>query len=355
MSIVLRRIDCKSVLGTGGAKWRLLLPVLPLLVLGESTQPPAFLREPDYHIQKQGDVWSVRKPKLRVLEMTAPAEAWTVYSGATRAAAEKRMTALPRLRLNRPLVQFDPVTRERKPIENWTSEPDAQEAAHDVDAIASRFGSPAARALISSTPVYLARLNGAFAHTAEEPDDSRRFVIYLDPFRATGRLHAAATLAHELVHVERYRVRGFHANRAASVLPGRDFILLAAADELEAVHAEAALITAFLNGLSTDVREAAKEAMPSGQFRWPKALIILLGFESPADPETRMNEARRQIALDLNHQAARYWAFHHFEQLPRDLRTTITDWHSRSPEWRDIARQRPEWARAGADVQAPAP
>ena len=32
------------------------------------TEIPAFLREPGYFIEKQGDKWAVKKPGLRILE-----------------------------------------------------------------------------------------------------------------------------------------------------------------------------------------------------------------------------------------------------------------------------------------------
>ena len=90
--------------------------------------------------------------------------------------------------------------------------------------------------------------------------------------------------------------------------------------------------------------------MPSAQFKWPLALKVLLGLEGPGVPGARTNEVRRHIALELNPQAARYWAFPGKEPSPPDLRAAIRDWYSRSPEWKTIVRERKKWARAGARV-----
>jgi hypothetical protein len=342
---------------------RLVIDVLMGLLLVQATAEPggpvemagtpAFLQEPDYLIE-QGDKWRVKKPRLQLIEPVESGlpEAWTIFEDEQRAAVEQHKSALPRLRLNRVLVRFNPLTRQRTPIADWTGQGDAQEIERDIHSLVNRFAPAAAQALFSSIPLYMARLNGATGHTAEEPGDSRRFVIYLDPFRATGRLHAASTLVHELSHVERYQTRGFHANRAAAVLPKADFILLGAADELAAYQAEAALIESFLDSISSGaVRRAVRQTMPSVQLRWPMALIVLLGFEGPADTAARMKEAREQVVLDLQHHAGRYWDVHHEDVLDPALQSAIRDWYSRSREWRDIAGQRGDWLEAGAQVQ----
>jgi hypothetical protein len=259
------------------------------------------------------------------------------------------MKALPRLRLNRALVEFNPLTRQRTLIEDWRDQGDAQEIEADIQALLDRFAPPVANALFSSIPLYMARLSGATGHTAEEWNDHQHFVIYLDPFRATGRLHAASTLIHEFSHVERYRIRGFHGNRAAAILPKPDFILLGASDELAAYQAEATLIAAFLSSMASEpLRGAASTAMSSSQLRWPAALTALLGFEPPSDPAERMKQARARILLDLESQAGRYWDLHHKDSLDPTLAATIGNWYSRSQEWRDIDAQRADWQEAGA-------
>ena len=250
------------------------------------------------------------------------------------------MNALPRLRLNGAFVSYSPITKQRALVEDWTGENDSQEIGADIDLLLKRFASPVARDLWTSTPLYMARLNGAAGHTAEEPDDFRRFVIYLDPFEATGRLHAASTLVHELSHVERYRGRGFHANRSVAVLPKAHFILLGAADELAGYQAEAALIAAFLNNISDQaVHRAVRQWMRSVHLKWPIPLRLLLGFEGPAAESARMREARKQIVFDLQRPAGRYWDAHHKDSLDPALAATIRDWYSTSQEWKEISRQ----------------
>jgi hypothetical protein len=317
---------------------------------------PAFLQEPGYFIERQGDKWAVKKPGLRVLESgeNRPPQAWTIFEDSLRVTAERRMKALPRLRLNRELVEFNPLTRRRTLIVNWKDESDAQEIESDIRALLDRFAPPAAKALFSSIPVYQARLSGATGHTAEEWNDHQRFVIYLDPFRATGRLHAACTLMHELSHAERYRVRGFHGNRAAAVLPRPDFILLGASDELAAYQSEAGLIDSFLNSLANEaLRRTVSTAIPSSQLRWPAALTGLLGFEGPSDPAERIKEARGRILLELENQAGRYWDLHHKDSLDPGLAATIRSWYSQSQEWREIDAQRSAWRDAAARMQGP--
>jgi hypothetical protein len=320
------------------------------------TEIPAFLQEPSYFIEKQSDKWAVKKPGLRILEPAGSRSprAWTIFEDTQRATVERRMKALPRLRLNRALVEFNPLTRQRTLIVDWKDQGDAQEIGTDIQALLDRFAPPAAKALFSSIPLYMARLSGATGHTAEEWNDHQRFVMYLDPFRATGRLHAASTLIHELSHAERYRMRGFHGNRAAAVLPKPDFILLGASDELAAYQTEATLVTSFLNSIASEaLRQAVSAAMPSGQLRWPTALTVLLGFAGPSDPTERMREVRARILLELESQAGRYWDIHHKDSLPPTLATTIRDWYSQSREWRDIAAQRADWRDAGARMQGP--
>lgn len=302
--------------------------VWSLLFLQASGGAPAILWEPPYFLEREGDTWHVKKPRL-----DAPSQAWTVFESRRRPTAEQRKSALPRVRLNRPLVRFNPATRERKPVADWTGQDDAREVEAAIRALLARFAPPEARALFSQTPLYMARLYAASGHTAEEPDDFRRFVVYLDPFRATGRLHAASTLVHELTHVARYRARGFHANRAAAVLPQQDFILLGLADELAGYRAEAAFLEAYLNASSEAAR--IREAMPSAQLRWPAALVALAAG--------RTKEARGQITLDLHRQAARYWESHRGDRLDPAIEAAIRDWYPQSPEWRAIAAQRADF------------
>ena len=91
-------------------------------------------------------------------------------------------------------VRFDPATNARTAIADWTGQEDAQQVDADVREIVngSRQSGPVPCALLQSTPVYMARLSGATGHTAEDGSDDARFIIYVDPFRATGRLHAAS-------------------------------------------------------------------------------------------------------------------------------------------------------------------
>jgi hypothetical protein len=320
----------------------------------EPTAIPAFLQEPSYFIEKQGDKWAVKKPRLRVLEVAeSPSpQAWTIIEDSQRAVVERRMKTLPRLRLNRALVEFNPLTRQRTLIADWKDQGDAQEIEADIQALLDRFAPPAPKALLSSIPLYQARLSGATGHTAEEWNDRQSFVIYLDPFRATGRLHAASTLIHELSHIERYRMRGFHGNRAAAVLPKPDFILLGASDELASYQAEAMFIASFLNSIASEaLRRTVSTAMPSSQLRWPTALTVLLGFEGPSDPAERIKAARARILFELESQAGRYWDIHHKDSLAPALAATIRIWYSQSREWRGIAAQRTDWRDAGAQMQ----
>lgn len=312
---------------------------------------PGFLQEPGYFVEKGGK-WRLRKPKLQVLEPESdPLQAWTIFEDEHRASVEEKMKALPRLRLNRALVSYNPVTRQRTLIEDWTGENDSQEIEADIQLLVKRFGSAAARDLLPSTPLYMARLNGAAGHTAEEPDDYRKFVIYVDPFEATGRLHAASTLVHELSHIERYRRRGFHANRTAAVLAKADFILLGVTDELAGYQAEAALVAAFVSGSSSEaMHRAVRKWMPSAQLRWPIPLRLLLGFEGPADNPVRIEKARKQIVLELQRRASRYWDFHHEDSLDPNLAAAIRRWHSTSGEWKEISRQRRDWLDAVTDA-----
>jgi hypothetical protein len=317
----------------------------------ETAGTPAFLQEPDYFLAKDEGKWIVRKPAFRIFDATER-DAWPIFESDQWARAEQLKNGLPPLRLNRALVTFNPLTRRRTPVADWSGQKDALEVEEDLRALLRRFGSPAAWELHSSVPFYMARLSGASGYTAEEPDDATRFVIYLDPFRATGRLHAASTWVHELAHVERYRSRGFHANRAAPVLSKADFILLGVSDELAGYRAEAALIESFFKSLTSEaLRRSAREAMPSPRLRWPVALRTLLGLEREQAGGGRVKQARRHIVLDLERQAGRYWEMHRGDQLPPELESAIRSWHSGSPEWKDIARERSQWAAAGAGVR----
>ncbi len=290
--------------------------------------PPVILREPAYFLEKERNGWRVTKPRL-----DAPSQAWIVFESPRRSTAEQRASGLPRIRLNRALVRFDPATRKRTAVADWTGQRDAEEVESAVRALLMRFAPPAAQELFAQTPLYMARLYAASGHTAEEPDDWRRFVVYLDPYRATGRLHAASTLVHELAHVERYLARGFHANRAAGILPKADFILLGLVDELAGYCAEAAFVGAYLE--TSDEAEAILDAMPSPELRWPPAVIALL----------RKQDARAQVMLDLASQAARYWEAHRADRLDPALEAAIREWYARSPEWKAIAAQRGDFYR----------
>jgi hypothetical protein len=190
----------------------------------------------------------------------------------------------------------------------------------------------------------MARLFGASGHTAEESTDGTRFVVYLDSFRATGRLHAASTLLHELTHVQRYRARGFHANRAASVLPKEDFVLLGLADEFAAYQAEANLVRRVLDSETKDqVRQAAREALRDPDLNWPIALTVLLGFEGPSEEGHRIKEARRQVLLDVEGTAGKYWESRHTASSDPLLRQKIEYWYKHSLERKTISAERPAW------------
>jgi hypothetical protein len=319
-----------------------------------SAEIPAFLQEPGYFIEKKVGKWAMKKPKLRVLQISQipSPQAWTIFEDTQRTTVEERKKALPHLRLNREFVAFNPLTRQRTLLEDWTDQGDAQEIEADIHAILDRFAPAAATTSLSSIPLYMSRLSGASGHTAEEWNDHQRFVIYIDPFRATGRLHAASTLVHELSHVEHYRMRGFHGNRAAVVLPKEDFILLGASDELAAYRAEVALITSCLNSITSEsLRRAVNTAMPSVQLRWPTTLSLLLGFEGPPDPREQLKEARKRILLELWSQAGRYWDSHHRDTLNPALLATIRHWYSQSREWSDIVAQSAEWRDAEAPIR----
>lgn len=323
-----------------------------ILLLGALAMPgvPELLQEPDYEVVRDGDAWVVRKPEL------GGRRPITISRHPDRSAAESRKRALPRLRLSGPVVRFNPATNERIVSADWTMEEDARQIEADVREIVDRCAPPGLRALRSSTPLYLARLLGATGHTAEESTDPTRFVVYLDPFRATGRLHAAATIVHELAHVERFRARGFHANRAAAVLPKGEFVLLGLADELAAYTVEASLVQGFLekpeNG---DVRTAAPRVMRRPEFRWPLALSTLLGFAGFADRAGQIREARRQVVLDLARIAGRYWDGHHTDSLDPALRQTILTWYKQSREWKEISAERSAWRKAESGLSLVTP
>lgn len=314
------------------------IAVLLLVLAGN----PDFLRESGYFVARDGEEWVVRKPRA------GGRPPLTISRHRDRQAAESRTGALPVLRLSAAFVHFDPVTNSRTVIGDWTAEEDAREISAGVGGILDLFAPPALRALLETTPLYMARLFGATGHTAEESADPTSFVIYLDPFRATGRLHAASTLVHELTHVERCRVRGFHANRAAAVLSKKDFVLLGLADELAAYEAEANLVRRFLDAQADrDVRRAAAAGMCNRELQWPRAVTVLLGFEGPPGEAGRMVEARRQVTLDLKSIAARYWEARHKDPLDASLRQRIRRWYKGSKEWKAIASQASDWRKAG--------
>jgi hypothetical protein len=318
-----------------------LLPIIiGLLALAPPIAVPDFLREPEYAVVKDGGRWSVRKPAVGA---HGPL---TVSRHPDRRLAESRRRSLPRVRLNVPYVRFDPASYKRTAIADWTEAPDAQAVALDVRDLLTRFAPPGIGGLLDTTPVYMTRLAGAAGYTAEESADCKRYVVYLDPFRATGRLHAAATLVHELTHVQRYRARGFHANRAATVLPKEDFILLGLADELDAYRAEAHLVRSFL-GRQADsgVWTSARKAMRRPELNWPVALTTLLGIEGPAGRNGTL-EARREVLLALAPGAGRYWDARHAGPIDPPLRQTIRDWYKTSREWMEIEAERPEWRQA---------
>ena len=190
-------------------------------------------------------------------------------------------------------------------IADWTGQEDAQQIEADVRDILNRFAPAEARRCFSQLLFIWRDYPAQPATPPRRSTDHARFVIYLDPFRATGRLHAAATILHELTHLERYRVRGFHANRAAAVLPKKDFVLLGLADEFAAYQAETNLVRSFLDSQGTeDVRRAARDAISNPELNWPIALNVMLGFEGPPDKARRIMEARRQVILDLERMPA---------------------------------------------------
>ncbi|MEB2359757.1 MAG: hypothetical protein HUU41_14060 [Bryobacteraceae bacterium] len=324
----------------------------------EVSEIQALLQEPGYFIEKAGGKWTVRKPGIRVFDPEGgkPPEVWTVFADTRQNMAEWRKEALPKLRLSRALVRFDPVTRRRTLVEDWARERDARATEADVRALLDRFAPPDVPVLLSSTPLYLARLNGASGHTAEEWNDQHRFVMYIDPFRATGRLHAASTLVHELSHVASYRKRGFHANRAAAVLTRSDFILLGVSDEFAAYEAEAAFIESFVNSVqSVEERGTIARLMMLPELRWPAGLVELLGFGRSPEWGARRREARRHVVLDLDRQAARYWNAYRKRELSVSVEAVIRDWYLHSSEWKEIAGKRAEWLSAGACVGEAAP
>jgi hypothetical protein len=312
----------------------LLAAILPLEVQD-------LLREPDYSIIREGDRSIVQKPRLG---MRQP---FTISRHRDRSAAELRIRSLPRLRLNGLFVRFDPASYARTTIADWTAQADAQQIGDDVREIVNRFAPEAARVLLYSTPVYMARLSGAVGHTAEESTNHARFVIYLDPFRASGRLHVAATLLHEATHLDRYRARGFHANRAVAVLPKKDFVLLGLADELAACSAEAQMLRSFLESQANEeARRAVRDAIRNPELNWPVALTVMLGFEAPSREARQMLEARREVLSDLESKAESYWVSRHLDPIDPSLRQTILDWYKHSREWKEISAGRPEWRKA---------
>jgi hypothetical protein len=324
------------------------MPLLHIIALAgamAALEVPHWLREPDYEIAKDGDLWVLRKPGRGSRPPLA------ISRHPDRKAAEMRRRVLPRLRLGGLFVRYDPATQARTVIADWTGLADSREIESDVREILNRFAPAGPPALLPSTPLYLARLFGATGHTAEESTDRTRVAIHLDPFRATGRLHAAATILHELTHVERFRARGFHANRAAATLTKQDFVLLGLADEFAAYQAEADLVRSFLGGQpDREASRTAARAMRDPELRWPLALRVLLGFEGPADQDRRMREARRQVVLDLEGIAGRYWQSRHTDPLDPALGRRISDWRLRSSDWEEIATQRPAWKTAGAQL-----
>jgi hypothetical protein len=312
--------------------------LLPALL---ALEVPDLLREPGYIITKEGHYWAVRKPGMG---SRLPV---TISQHRHRSAAELRKRSLPRLRLDGLFVRFDPATFERTVIADWTDQEDAQAIGADVREILNRFAPAGILALLQSTPVYVARLFGATGHTAEESTDPTQFVIYMDPFRATGRLHAASTLLHELTHLERYRTRGFHANRAAAVLPKADFVLLGLADEFGAYQAEANLVRSLFDShAKAKPGHQAGEGIGDEELSWPLAVKVLLGLEGPSDEANRIMEARRQVVLDLARTAGHYWDARHTDPIDPKLRQMIQNWHESSREWKEIDAERPEWEEA---------
>ena len=312
----------------------LLMPWLPFAV-------PDHVKEPDYQVIPRGDRWIVQKPRV------GAQQSLTISQHPDRGAAEFRKNSLPRLRLDALFVRFDPATHSRTLIADWRDQEDAQQIGLDVREIVSQFAPAEARALLPSTPLYLARLPGATGHTAEEGTDRARFVIYVDPFRATSRLHVAATIVHELRHVARYRARGFHANRAAAVLPKGDFILLGLVDEFAAYQAEANVVRSFLGSQSSEeVRRSADDAIRSPELNWPQALTVMLGVEGAFVESRRIMEARRHVVLDLKQNASRYWESRRLDWIDPTLKQTIRDWYKGSREWRQISAEQSTWKKA---------
>jgi hypothetical protein len=314
--------------------------VLPMPWLAPAV--PDYVKEPDYQVIQSGDRWIVQKPRVGTRQPLP------ISHHLDRSAAEFRKRSLPLLRLNGLFVRFDPATYARTLIADWTDQEDAQQIGFDVRDIVSQFAPTPSKMLLESTPLYLARLPGATGYTAEDGSDSARFAIYVDPFRATSRLHLAATIVHELTHVERYRARGFHVNRAAAVLPKEDFVLLGLFDEFAAYQAEAALVRSFLaRQTHEEARRSTADALRAPELNWPQALTVMLGIEGTVAESRRIMEARHHVGLDLKPKASIYWESRHLEQINPTLQRTIRDWYKRSPEWRQISAERPTWKKAG--------
>jgi hypothetical protein len=302
---------------------------------------PDFLLEPDYALIQENAHWILQKPGFGARQPV------TISRHDNRGAAEFRKLVLPRLRLDTWLVQFDPASNTRRPIIDWTTPEDARQIGAEVRELVNQFSRPSAKALLESTPLFMARLPGAVGHTAEDANDAAQFVIYVDPYRATSRLHMAATLVHELAHLERYRARSFHGNRAAAVLSKEDFVLLGLADEFAAYQAEAHLVRSFLRSRANEaVRRSAIEAMRNPELNWPLALIFLLEPERSGSAPRGMIEARRHVILDLKESAGRYWETRRLDSMEPALQRIIRDWHRHSREWRQISAERAKWREA---------
>jgi hypothetical protein len=317
--------------------WHWIVLLMPWLQLAV----PDYVKEPDYQVIQHGDRWIVQKPQVGTRQPL------TISQHPDRSAAEFRKRSLPRLRLDGLFVRFDPVTYARTLIDDWTNQEDARQIGSDVREIVSRFAPAEARALLQSTPLYMARLPGATGHTAEDATDPARLVIYVDPFRATSRLHVAATIVHELTHAQRYRARGFHGNRAAAVLPKGDFVLLGLADEFAAYEAEANLVRSFLGSQSSEeLRRSAGDAIRSAESNWPQAVTIMLCLEGASVESRRMMEARHHVVLDLKRNASSYWESRRLDRIEPTLQQTIRHWYKHSREWRQISAERPTWKKA---------
>lgn len=297
------------------------------------------LREPELSVVRNGDAWLVQKA------VSGSEQPLVISRHQDRSGAELRRKSLPRLRLSGEYVRFDPFTRRRTPVADWSGESDAIAVEADVRAILERFAPPGIRTASQSIPVYMARLYGATGFTSEEYGDHSRLVVYVDPFRATGRLHAASTIVHEMTHAARYRARGFHGNRAASVMSKEDFVLLGLTDEYAAYQAEANLIRSVAGSLQTDAdRNALRDALRERELRWPEALRVMVGYDDRGGNERdREMEVRRQVVLDLAENAARYWESHHRDLLHASLRETIQEWREHSREWKAIQTDRSKW------------